>query len=72
MRQRARGYGCDLLERIGAERLHRVEASDGDVGKLPTRVAYDVDVVGNRSGIEHLQHIEWRPGIEHHRFAHVL
>jgi hypothetical protein len=51
MWQRASGDGGYLLERIGTEDLYRVEAAYRDVGELPTCIANDVDVIGDRSGI---------------------
>src|ERR1700687_3552202 len=54
MWQRASGDGGYLLERIGTEDLYRVEAADRDVGALPSRIANDVDVIGDRSRIQYL------------------
>ena len=50
--QRANRDGRHLREIVGAEHLHLVQAADRHVGEAAVRVVDDVDVVGDRAGVE--------------------
>src|SRR6266478_4623792 len=65
--QLADRYSRHLLESVGAEREDRVQPADGHVGESALRVPDDVDVVRDRTGVEHLEDMEWRAGRESHR-----
>ena len=72
MRQRADRNACDLHEVGGAEYLDDVLGADRHIGELAGLSAGDVDVVGDRAGVERLQDRERWLGIEHHDLADVL
>ena len=59
-------------EGVRAEHFDLVEPADTDVGKRAVGIVNDVDVVGNRSGVERLQDGERRTGIKHLRLARIL
>jgi hypothetical protein len=54
VRQLADLDGDDFAEIIRAEHLHLVQAADRDIGELTTRIANDVDMIGDRTRIERL------------------
>ena len=72
VRQCAHRNGCDLREVVGAEDFHLVQAANRHVSEVAVRVVDDVDVVGDRAGVEDLQRVEWRVGVEDLRLAGVL
>ncbi len=72
VRQRADRGRRDLGEVIGAKHLHDILGADRHIGELPARRLRNVDVVGDRTRREALQHREWRLGVEHHDLADVL
>ena len=72
MWQLAHGYRSHLREIVGAEDLDLVPAADGDIGKHPIGIAHDVDVIGERAGVQGLEQREGRLGIEHLGFPDVF
>ncbi len=72
VRQPTDRNGGDLGKIISAEHLDLVEAAHAHVGERPPGVAGEVDVVGDRSGVDRSQHREGRTGIEHHYLADVF
>src|SRR3984893_9668916 len=72
MGQGARWNCGDLFEAIGPEHLHRIYPADRHVSELTTSVSSDVDVIGDGAGVDHLDNVEWRSCIEHHRLAYIL
>src|SRR5712691_6601106 len=72
MRQLADLYRGDFAEIVGAEYLHLVHAADRDIGELAPRIAHDIDVVGDRTGIERLEQGKGRLRVEHLGLAGIL
>src|SRR6266446_4517632 len=54
------------------ETLYLIEPADRDVGKHAVGITHDIDVVGDRTGVEGLQEREWRLPIEHLGLAGVF
>src|SRR5258708_7886248 len=72
MRQRADRNGRDLDKGVRAEHFHLVEPTDRDIRERAVGIVNDVDVVGNRSGVERFEHRERRTGIKHLGLARIL
>ncbi len=72
MRQLADGDLCHALERVGAKSEHLIEPACRDVGKAAIRIAHDIHMVGNRTGIEHFENLERRLRAKHHHLADIL
>jgi hypothetical protein len=72
MRQIADRDHRDLVEVVGAEDLHLVQSADRDVGEGAVGIVGEVDVVGDRTGVERLEELERRPGGEHLGLPYVL
>src|SRR5262245_47635796 len=67
------GLDCrDLLEIRGAKHFYEVKPADRHVGELSARSISEIDVIRDRSGINHLYHFECRLGVEDHYFADVF
>ncbi len=64
--------GCGLRKIVGAEYLDFVQATNRDIGERPLCGMGEVHVVGDRAGVDRLDQIEWRPGVEHLCLASVL
>ena len=62
----------DLLEILGAKHFYEVKPANRDIRELAARIACEIDVIRDRAGIEHLDHFEWRPGVENHNLAGVF
>jgi hypothetical protein len=62
----------DLLESVGAEYLHFVQAADGHIGELAMRIAHDVDVVGDWPGVERFENRKGWTRIEDLGLAGIL
>src|SRR5258707_3871346 len=62
----------DLVECISLEYLHHIQSANRHVSELTTGVSNDVDVIGDGAGVDHLDHVEWRPCIERYRLAYIL
>ncbi len=72
VRQLADRNRCDLREVVGAKYLDLVQSADGHVSKGAIGGPGEIDVVGDRPGVDRLQHGEWRLRVEHHSLADVL
>src|ERR1700688_2770122 len=72
VRQFADRYRGDLREIVGAKYLDLVQPTDRDIGEGALGVVDDVDVVGDRPGIDRFQHREWRLRVKHHGPADVF
>jgi hypothetical protein len=62
----------DLGEVIGTEHLDDVKAPDAHIGELTPFIAHNVDVVRDRSRIEHLEHVERGHCTKHGRLPDIL
>src|SRR5215475_11239243 len=62
----------DLFEGIGPEHLHHIESADRHVSELTTGISNDVDMIGNRTAVDHFDNVEWSTCIEHHRLADIF
>src|SRR5262249_12001834 len=60
MRQCAGLYCRDLVEVRGAKDFDHVKPADRYISELAPRSAYEIDVIGDRTGIKHLYHVERR------------
>ena len=60
------------LEIVGAIDLDLVDAADRDIGEHAVGVAHDVDVIGDRPGVERLEEREWRLRVEHLDLARIF
>jgi hypothetical protein len=56
----------------GPKRFDLIQPADRDIGDLAAWCLHEVDVVGDRPGVDDPQHLKWRLGREHHRFADVF
>src|SRR5258705_10372913 len=64
--------GGDLLKIRGSKDLHLVQPAHCDIGELSPRCAHQIDVVRNRSGVDHTKDPEWRLRGKHHCLADIL
>ncbi len=72
VRQLAHWNGRDLLKIVGAKNFNLVEPADRDIGEHAVGIAHDINVVGDRTGVEGLQERKrWLP-IEYLGLAGVL
>src|SRR5580692_5240762 len=72
MRQPANRNSRDLLKVIGAKHFDLVEPADRDIGEHAVRIAHDIDVIGDRTGVERFQKSEGRPRIEDLSLADIF
>src|SRR5215510_12139546 len=72
MRQVADRNGRDLLEVGRAKGLHLVQSAHRHIGELPARRTHQIDVIGDRSGVDDPKHVEWGLRSKHHHLANVL
>src|SRR5215510_13123089 len=61
-----------LLECVRLEHFHSIQSANCDVSKLTVRVTSKVDVIGDRSRVEHFDDVERWPCVKHHGLADVL
>lgn len=61
-----------MREVAGAEHLDDIFGAHRHIGELTVLVADDIDMVGDRSGVDRPEHAEGRLRVEYHRLAHVL
>ncbi len=66
------GIVATLLKSSVRNTLHLVQAADRDIGEAAMRVAREIDVVGDRPGVERLEQVERRLRVEHLRLADIL
>ena len=72
MRQRADRHRGNFRKVVGAEDPDDILRADRDIGELAFGCPGDVNVVGDRPGVDRLEHREGRLGIEDHDPADVL
>src|SRR6516162_6004945 len=61
-----------LLECVRLEHFHCIQSANCHVSKLTVRVTSKVDVIGDRSRVEHFDDVERWPCVKHHGLADVL
>src|SRR5262249_31182002 len=64
--------GRDLLAIGRAKGLHIVKPANGDIRELPARRVHEIDVISDRTGVDHMKHLEWRLSRKHHHLAGVF
>src|SRR5262245_22858056 len=62
----------DQFEGLSLEYLHHIQSADRHVSELTHDVSNDVDVIGDGTGVDRLDNVEWRTCIEYHRLADIL
>src|SRR5262249_1940884 len=72
VRQLARWNGRDLREIIGLKHFNFVEPADRDIGEHTVRIARNIDVVGDWTGVEGLQERKRRLRVEYLSLAGVF
>src|SRR5207249_7301873 len=72
MRKLADRNRCNLREVVGAKYLDLAQSADRHVGKGAIGIVNDIDMIGDRPGVDRFQHREWRLRVEHHSLADVL
>src|SRR5262245_45873581 len=63
---------CDLFEIVSAKDLNFIEPADRDVGEHAICISHDIDMVGDRTGVEGCQERKWRLPTEHLSLAAVF
>src|SRR5262245_12077401 len=61
-----------LLECVSLEHFHCIQSANCHVGKLTVRVTSKVDVIGDRSRVEHFDDVERWPRVKYHGLADIL
>src|SRR5438105_2770899 len=72
MWQGARRDHRHLLERVSPEHFHCVQSTDRHIRKLAVCITSEVDVIGDRSRIEHSDNLERWASVKSHGFANIL
>src|SRR6202165_3348935 len=72
MRQLADRNRCDLRKIIGAKHLDLVQSADRYISKGAIGIVNDIDVIGDRAGVDRFQNCEWRLRVEPQGPADVL